>query len=138
MTTSDRCVIVASSAGSYEGKQGHTFLAGISRTTAGSTQLCLHVMELPPATAAKPHLHAGHESAAFIVSGEVDVHHGPGLIHLDRAGPGDFVFIPAGVPHVPVNRSPDTPAIIVLARTDPNEQESVELLDIEIPEPARI
>ena len=42
--------------------------------------------------------------------------------------PGDFVYIPAGVPHQPDNPS-DALIRAVLARTDPNEQESVVLLD---------
>ena len=33
-------------------------------------------------------------------------------------------YIPAGVPHLPANLS-DKPATAVIARTDPNEQESV-------------
>ena len=39
-------------------------------------------------------------------------------------GAGDFVHIPAGVPHLPANTS-DVDVEAVLARTDPNEQESV-------------
>ena len=49
--------------------------------------------------------------------------------------PGDFLYIPAGLPHVAVNRS-QTPAFVVAARTDPNEQESVVLrpdLDAHVP-----
>jgi uncharacterized RmlC-like cupin family protein len=42
-------------------------------------------------------------------------------------GPGDFVYIPAGVPHLPINRT-DQPVFAVIARTDPNEQESVVLM----------
>jgi uncharacterized RmlC-like cupin family protein len=34
--------------------------------------------------------------------------------------------VPAGIPHVAVNRS-ETPAFLIGARTDPNEQESVVL-----------
>lgn len=41
---------------------------------------------------------------------------------------GDFMYIPPGVPHVPVNASAAEPARAVVARTDPNEQESVVLL----------
>jgi uncharacterized RmlC-like cupin family protein len=130
MTDHDRCVIVGSSAGSYTGKQGHMFLSGISRETAGSAQLCLHVTELPPGGGSHPHVHRGHESAAYIVSGDVEVRHGDGLAYTTRVGAGDFVYIPAGVPHCPVNLSSDSPAVIVIARTDPNEQESVELLDL--------
>ena len=42
--------------------------------------------------------------------------------------PGDFFYIPAGVPHLPYNPSADEACIAVIARTDPNEQESVVLL----------
>ena len=41
---------------------------------------------------------------------------------------GDFMYIPPGVPHLPVNASATEPAQAVIARTDPNEQESVLLL----------
>jgi uncharacterized RmlC-like cupin family protein len=37
---------------------------------------------------------------------------------------GDYLYVPAGVPHVAVNRGA-MPAVFVGARTDPNEQESV-------------
>jgi uncharacterized RmlC-like cupin family protein len=48
------------------------------------------------------------------------------LEHLEvRAG--DFLYIPAGVPHLPYNPSQVESAVAVLARTDPNEQESVVL-----------
>lgn len=38
---------------------------------------------------------------------------------------GDFLYIPAGVPHLPANASVTEPAVAVLARTDASEQESV-------------
>src|SRR3712207_8935440 len=41
---------------------------------------------------------------------------------------GDFLYIPAGVPHLPANASQTEPCTAVLARTDPNEQESVVLV----------
>jgi len=47
--------------------------------------------------------------------------------HL-RVGAGDFLYIPAGVPHLPANPSASEPCVAVIARTDPNEQESVVLL----------
>jgi uncharacterized RmlC-like cupin family protein len=39
---------------------------------------------------------------------------------------GDFIYIPAGVPHQPFNPSGRIVKALV-ARTDPNEQESVVL-----------
>jgi len=45
---------------------------------------------------------------------------------LTRAG--DFVYIPAGTPHLPSNPSKTETCVALIARTDPNEQESVVLL----------
>jgi uncharacterized RmlC-like cupin family protein len=45
-----------------------------------------------------------------------------------RVKAGEFVYIPAGTHHQPYNPT-DKPARAVIARTDPNEQESVVLLD---------
>jgi uncharacterized RmlC-like cupin family protein len=44
-----------------------------------------------------------------------------------RFEPGDMNYIPAGVPHLPANTSDSEPCTAVIARTDPNEQESVVL-----------
>jgi uncharacterized RmlC-like cupin family protein len=63
-----------------------------------------------------------------VLSGEVGMWYGERLEHhmVNRAG--DFVYIPANVPHMPYNLSESEPATAVVARTDPNEQESVILL----------
>jgi len=47
--------------------------------------------------------------------------------HLS-ARAGDFVYIPADMPHLPYNLSKTESVVAVIARTDPNEQESVVLL----------
>jgi uncharacterized RmlC-like cupin family protein len=39
-----------------------------------------------------------------------------------------MAYIPAGVPHLPINASADEPVTCIVARTDPNEQESVVVL----------
>ena len=64
---------------SYDGKQGVSLSAGVSRGSAGSQALCLHVLTIPPGTRGTPHLHEGHETAIYIADGEVEVWHGPGL-----------------------------------------------------------
>jgi uncharacterized RmlC-like cupin family protein len=46
---------------------------------------------------------------------------------VNRAG--DFLFIPPGVPHQPINVSATEPAIAIVARNDPQEQEHVELVN---------
>jgi len=74
-----------------------------------------------------------------VLSGRAEMHFGNGLAERLEAGPGDFVYIPAGVPHRPANLSTTEPLLALLARTDPNEQESVVLrpdLDALVPESA--
>jgi uncharacterized RmlC-like cupin family protein len=119
------CVVVRA-AGAFEGRQGLSYFAGISAESAGATGLCLHLVTIPPGARAKAHLHASHESAVYVLSGEAVMWHGPALEHRVAVKAGDMVFIPAGVPHLPANPG-DAPVTAVIARTDPNEQESVVL-----------
>ncbi len=111
---------------SYEGKQGLDYTPGISADSVGSRALWVGSVTLPPnGGRTKAHLHEDHESAFYMISGdEAELWSGEQLEHREVARPGDYVYIPAGVPHVAVNRS-EVPAVFVGARTDPNEQESV-------------
>jgi uncharacterized RmlC-like cupin family protein len=40
--------------------------------------------------------------------------------------PGDFLFVPPGVPHEAINLSDSEPARAIVARNDPAEQDKVE------------
>jgi len=127
MDTTQACRIVRPGEG-YAGKQGLDYGAGISAETAGSRGLCLHTLVIPPGGRGRAHLHEHHESAIYVVSGEAELWWGDGLAQYDRLRAGDFVYIPAGVPHLPANPSESSDVTAVIARTDPNEQESVVLL----------
>ena len=111
----------------FEGKQGLAYFEGISTETVGARGICMHVLTMPPGARAKARLHAAHETAIYCLSGEVDTWYGENLEHHIVVKAGDLFYIPAGVPHLPANRS-GKPASAVIARTDPNEQESVVLL----------
>jgi uncharacterized RmlC-like cupin family protein len=112
----------------YQGKQGPTYTAGVSAETAGSRALWLGSVTLPPGGRTKAHIHEHHESAFYLIGGdEVELWTGDQLQHREVARAGDFMYIPAGVLHVAVNRSESSSARLVGARTDPNEQESVVL-----------
>jgi uncharacterized RmlC-like cupin family protein len=131
------CRIVSGSDNSYQGKQGPAYFAGISAQNTGAQHLCLHVLVLPPGGRAVPHLHENHESAIYLIEGEAEVWWGEGLAEHGTMDAGDFMYIPPGVPHLPVNRSTTREARAVVARTDPNEQESVVLLPHLEPSPPR-
>jgi hypothetical protein len=47
------------------------------------------------------------------------------LQHHALVRAGDFFYVPAGTPHLPYNASADEPYVAVIARTEPNGQESV-------------
>lgn len=74
---------------------------------------------------ATPHYHDGFETAIYVLEGEVETRYGAGLAKSVVNKPGDFIFIPADVPHQPVNLSADEPARALVARNDADEQESV-------------
>jgi uncharacterized RmlC-like cupin family protein len=109
-------------------RQGLDQFEGISAQSVGAHGLCAHLLAIPPGARAKAHRHAGHEPAIYVIEGETEVWFGEDLESRAVATAGDFVYIPPGVPHVPVNTSETEWARAVVARTDPNEQESVELL----------
>jgi uncharacterized RmlC-like cupin family protein len=111
----------------YDGKQGLTYFEGIASETVGSRAICMHLLTIPPGGRAKVHLHQDHETAIYILQGEAITLWGDNLEERTDLRGGDLFYIPAGVPHLPVNIG-NAPVSAVIARTDPNEQESVVLL----------
>jgi len=118
---------VIRAADTYYGKQGLTYFCGIAAETVGSKAICMHLLTIPPGGRAKAHLHESHETAIYVLTGEVITLFGDRLQHRIHTKSGDLVYIPAGVPHLPINLG-DEPTSAVIARSDPNEQESVVLL----------
>ena len=122
----------------YAGKQGLDYFAGVSRESAGASGICMHFLEIPPGGRAKAHLHDSHETAINVLSGESEMWYGENLAEHLVIRAGEFLYIPAGMPHLPANCSTTDPCVAILARTDPNEQESVVLLphlDGKVPPP---
>jgi uncharacterized RmlC-like cupin family protein len=110
----------------YTGKQGLTYFAGISAESVGATGICMHMLRMPPGARANAHLHDSHETAIYVLSGEAGMWYGEQLEQHVTIRAGEFLYIPAGVPHLPYNPT-DAECVAMLARTDPNEQESVRL-----------
>lgn len=120
-----QCRVIRGGA-AFHGRQGLDYFAGVSAESAGAERICMHLLVMPPGAEARPHYHEAHETAIYMLEGSTSFRHGPALEHLDVVSEGDFVFIPAGVPHQPFNPT-DKIARALIARTDPNEQESVVL-----------
>jgi uncharacterized RmlC-like cupin family protein len=112
-------------------KQQLPNFVGISEASAGARHLSMNLVIIPPGGAAQPHVHRGYETAIYLLEGRVETRYGPGLRQSVIHEAGDFIFIPADVPHQPVNLSATEPAKALVARNDPNEQESVVVYDPE-------
>ena len=112
-------------------KQQLPNFVGISGASAGAKHLSMNLVIIPPGGAAQPHVHRGYETAIYLLEGQVETRYGPGLRKSVIHNAGDFIFIPADVPHQPVNLSATQPAKALVARNDPNEQESVVVYDPE-------
>ncbi|MEW5938880.1 MAG: cupin domain-containing protein [Chloroflexota bacterium] len=106
---------------------------GVSANTAGSKRLCMHLIVIPPGEKAAAHFHNGYETALYVIRGRAETRYGPALEHSIVTEAGDFLFIPPNVPHYPINLSDTEEVVAVVARNDPNEQESVVLLTEEKP-----
>jgi uncharacterized RmlC-like cupin family protein len=112
----------------FTGKQGFSYAPAISAETAGASAIHMQLLTIPPGGRAKAHKHEAHETAIYVLSGGGAMYYGERLEHHLVARPGDFIYIPANVPHLPYSMSQTEPCLAVVARTDPNEQESVVLL----------
>ena len=113
--------------GHFAGKQGFVYNEGVSFETVGSQAICMHVLTIPPGGRARAHKHATHETAIYCISGRSTMYWGQSLENIMETEPGDLIYIPADMPHLPFNPGPE-PTTVIIARTDPNEQESVILL----------
>ena len=113
--------------GTYTGKQGFDYFEGIAKESVGASGICMHILRVPPGGRAKAHKHETHETAIYVISGRAKMFWGERLEHMMETGPGDMIYIPADVPHLPFNDGTEE-AVAIIARTDPHEQESVKLL----------
>ena len=110
-------------------KQNLPYYVGISQETAGAKGLSMNLVVIPPGGSPKAHYHKDFETAIYLLKGRVETRFGENLQESKINEEGDFVFIPPGVPHKPVNLSKTEPALAIVSRNDPNEHENVVAYD---------
>ena len=111
--------------------QGHLTIPGVNDRTAGTTQLAANLVMMPPGATASGHVHHDHETIVYLLDGHAVTFMGTRPDPVVQ-GPGDFLFIPAGVAHLPANLSAHRSVLALVCRSDPKFYESLELLpDIE-------
>ena len=97
--------------------QGQLLAPVITYQRCGARQLSAGLVVMPPGAMSRAHRHAQHEMIVVIVDGWAATLIGEQLTPLLH-GPGEFLFIPAGVTHVAVNLSRRHDLIAVEARAD--------------------
>ena len=92
--------------------------AAISGRTVGAEKLWMGQTHVRPSTASANHHHGDTETAIHVVAGN------PVFEFLEdgeevriETKPGDYVFVPPWVPHREENPSPDTEAVVIIARS---------------------
>jgi len=109
----------------YRSRQGSVYTPAISAESVGAQQLFFGIVTIPAGERTKAHVHEFHESAFYVLTGEnIELWSGDDLQHRELARAGDFLYIPANVPHVAVNRGAED-AVFVGTRNEATAQESV-------------
>ncbi len=119
----------------YKSEQGSDYQPGVSAETVGSKAVFLGVVTLQAGARTRAHVHERHETALYLLSGSCELWTGHELERQDTIKPGDYIYIPANVLHVAVNRG-DEPAVFMACRNEPTAQESVVMfpeMDTRIP-----
>ncbi len=126
-TLSDEDVRVIGPTGDYLGKQRLTYNTGISTETVGARGVCLTSLTVPPGVRAKVHYHEGIETVAYIIDKELVIWYGEQCDRQVRITAGEYLYIPANVPHAPENVS-NRPYQAVVAHSGGNDQERIVMM----------
>ena len=115
----------------YEGAQGVTYDAGVSRNTAGAEKVCMNVLPMPPGGKSKPHIHKGIETIAYMLEGECTLFHGQKLESQTLVKQGEQIFIPGDVPHAPCNLSDKSCVWIVVHSSGDDQDELIRIKELD-------
>jgi uncharacterized RmlC-like cupin family protein len=94
--------------------------AAISGDLVGARELWMGRTVVSPGASSGDHHHGESETGIYVVSGHpVFVFRDPGSGEITRleTSSGDYVWVPPHVPHREENPSPDTEAVVVIARS---------------------
>ena len=91
--------------------------AAITHARVGAEALWAGTVVIHPGAKTGAHHHGPVESVIYVVSGRARMRWGDQLEFVAEAGPGDFIHVPARVPHQEINASSNEPLSCVLVRT---------------------
>ena len=120
--TDAECKVIKSDGLEVEISSGSmTRLAGVSQGLVGAEGIHLAVANIPPGCASSPQHHVNCESAIYVSKGSGRILTGPQLETTLNIEEGDFIYVPQGSVHQPVNDSLSDPLELIVARNTPVE-----------------
>jgi uncharacterized RmlC-like cupin family protein len=101
--------------------EGMVRRAAIDKNTVHSKSLWFGRVTCPPGLKSVPHHHGPAETAGHMLSGDrIRVYFGEGYQQFIEVEPGDYLFVPAYMPHIEINMSDVVAAEFVTARSPDN------------------
>jgi len=95
-------------------------LAGVSKNLSNATNIHMAIASIPKDRCSTTHFHTNCESAIYVLSGKGLFLHGNNLEIEEEISQGDFIFVPEGALHQPINTGSKVLELIV-ARNTPIE-----------------
>ena len=95
-------------------------MAGVSEGLSNAKNIHMAIASIPKDRCSTTHYHTNCESAIYVLSGEGLFLHGESLEIEDKISEGDFIFVPDGAMHQPVNTG-ESELRLIVARNTPVE-----------------
>jgi len=95
-------------------------LAGVSKNLSNATNIHMAIGTIPKDRCSTTHFHTNCESAIYVLSGKGLFLHGNNLEIEEEISQGDFIFVPEGAFHQPINTG-DNVLELIVARNTPIE-----------------
>jgi uncharacterized RmlC-like cupin family protein len=95
-------------------------LAGVSKNLSNATNIHMAIASIPKDRCSTTHFHTNCESAIYVLSGKGLFLHGNNLEIEEEISQGDFIFVPEGALHQPINTG-DKVLELIVARNTPIE-----------------
>ena len=95
-------------------------MAGVSKALSKAEKIHMAIANIPKDRCSTTHFHTNCESAIYVLSGKGLFLHGDNLEIEEEISEGDFIFVPDGALHQPVNTGSEALKLI-LARNTPVE-----------------
>jgi uncharacterized RmlC-like cupin family protein len=108
--------------------------AAITRARVGAQKIWAGTVAIQPSAKTGAHHHGALESVIYVVKGKARMRWGERLEFLAEAGPGDFIFVPAFVPHQEINAAEEILECVLVRSGQDNVVVNLDITPVENPE----